>query len=53
MSAPEARFTGWFQKTLPPAWHFQRIETTTGRGVPDGHLCAGGREAWVEFKRRR
>lgn len=48
---PEATFTKWFSTHLPVNWHYQRIETTTGRGVPDAQICAGpGREFWVEFK---
>jgi hypothetical protein len=37
---PEALFSSWFQKHLPTNWHYQRIETTTGRGVPDAQVCA-------------
>lgn len=48
---PEALFSSWFHKTLPVGWDAQRIETTTGRGVPDLNVCAGPRqEFWIEFK---
>jgi hypothetical protein len=47
---PEARFTAWFAKYLPTGWHYQRIETTIGRGVPDANVCAAGQDFWVEFK---
>ena len=30
--------------------HFQRIETTTGAGVPDLEGCLDGREFWTELK---
>lgn len=39
LMTPEALFTNWFKRTLPPNWHSQRIETTTGRGVPDVNVC--------------
>lgn len=37
---PEAKFTSWFTRSLPHDWHSQRIETTTGRGVPDMNICS-------------
>ena len=47
-------FASWFAKNLPVTWDYQRIETTTGRGVPDAHICAGrGQEFWLEFKSDR
>jgi len=30
--------------------HMQRIETTTGPGVPDVNMCCNGVECWVELK---
>lgn len=32
------------------ACHVQRIETTTGPGVPDVNICRGGIECWLELK---
>ena len=53
MSSPEKLFNNWFLKSLPATWHSQRIETTTGRGVPDINIRAPEGEFWVEMKRRR
>lgn len=52
---PEALSSKWFLGGLPETWHAQRIETTTGRGVPDIELCVGpyGRTCWIEMKARR
>lgn len=51
---PEANFKKWFIENLPPGWHGQTIETTTGRGIPDVNLCgsANGKtvEFWLELK---
>ena len=33
-----------------PKGHVQRIETSTGSGVPDINICYLGMEAWVEAK---
>lgn len=30
--------------------HRQRIETTSGTGIPDLNMCCGGVELWVETK---
>lgn len=50
--AAEKTFTNWFTRTMPRTWHLQRIETTTGRGIPDMNVCAGPHcEFWIEFKR--
>lgn len=53
MATPEAMFSAWFVKNLPDAWDHQRIETTTGRGVPDLNVCTPKGECWIELKRRR
>lgn len=54
MIKPEANFKSWFISGLPPGWHGQTIETTTGRGVPDVNVCgsADGKtvEWWLELK---
>ena len=50
---PEALSSKWFMGGLPKTWHAQRIETSTGRGVPDIELCANGRTCWIEMKARR
>ena len=50
---PEATTAKWFMSGLPEHWHAQRIETTTGRGVPDIELCANGRCCWIELKALR
>lgn len=51
MATPESNFIKWFLDGIPGTWHAQRIETTTGRGVPDLNLCIGkGQECWIEFK---
>lgn len=50
---PEALSSKWFLGGLPEAWHAQRIETSTGRGVPDIELCAAGCTCWIEMKARR
>ena len=35
----------WF-----PRGHVQRIETTTGSGIPDINICLQSKEIWVEAK---
>lgn len=34
-----------------PTVHWQRIETSTGLGVPDMNGCVIGKEFWIEFKK--
>lgn len=47
----EAQFKAHLQKKLSgPLAHWQSIETTTGRGVPDVNLCYRGTELWMELK---
>lgn len=47
---PERALAKWLLDALPPNSHAQRIEVTTGRGVPDLNLCGNGREWWLELK---
>lgn len=49
----EATTARWFMGGLPEHWHAQRIETTTGRGVPDVEMCINAKSVWVELKARR
>lgn len=44
----EKQFSAWLMDKLKG--HAQRIETTTGNGVPDINLCHKGREFWIETK---
>lgn len=50
MDLAEKRFWTKLQGKMPRMAHAQRIETTTGTGVPDLNICAGGLETWVELK---
>lgn len=54
MAKLEATFKSWFIGGLPPGWHGQTIETTTGRGVPDVNVCGSENgqtvEWWLELK---
>ena len=45
---PEATFFDWLKRSFP--WQFQRIETTTGIGVPDLWVCHRGFQLWIELK---
>lgn len=45
---PEASFYEWIKSNLP--WFFQRIETTTGSGIPDIWAAHSGRGIWIETK---
>jgi hypothetical protein len=45
----EGLFYKWLKEEFKD-WHFQRIESTTGPGIPDVHLCANGVELWIELK---
>lgn len=54
--AKEKVFYEWLKKTFPH-WDFQRIETSTGSGVPDCHIVAVDpdskdppQEFWAELK---
>ena len=44
----EQDFSIWLRGKLPG--HIQRIETTTGNGVPDINWCNDGNEIWIETK---
>ena len=53
-STPEQKFYQRIVRAFP-TWDFQRIETTTGSGVPDIHVCAKTRSGvavtfWLETK---
>ena len=37
-------------KSALPTFHWQRIETITGSGVPDVNGCHNGVEVWLELK---
>lgn len=47
--AKESAFYNWL-KTQLWDWHLQRIETTTGSGVPDVIGCHERRAVWIELK---
>jgi hypothetical protein len=49
---PEATFYDWLRRNLKDRCHFQRIETTTGSGVPDVQLTTKqpGFVVWIELK---
>ena len=55
MNGPESTFYFWLTMQFPE-WHFQRIETSTGAGIPDCHVRAYdptthlGYSFWVELK---
>lgn len=48
----EAEFSAWLIQHWfsGPRIHAQRIETSTGSGVPDMTVCLDGAEIWVETK---
>jgi hypothetical protein len=47
----EKTFSKWLVTTLrKQGWHVQRIETSTGSGVPDINCCKNGEEIWIETK---
>ena len=46
----EKQFSTWLMKRLNERGHAQRIETTTGNGVPDINWAVGGKECWIETK---
>jgi hypothetical protein len=45
---PEAAFYDWIKSNIP--WFFQRIETTTGSGIPDIWSAHQGESLWIELK---
>lgn len=47
---PESKFNQWISHKLLFDAHVQRIETTTGSGVPDLNVCWYGIEFWAESK---
>jgi Holliday junction resolvase len=47
----EKTFSTWLVKHLRTnGWDVQRIETSTGNGVPDVNCCKNGEELWLELK---
>ena len=47
----EHKFYMWLKQGLKVfACDIQRIETSTGSGVPDLNVCYEGKEVWVELK---
>lgn len=47
----EIKFWRWLKNKLSKEpVDLQRIENTTGGGVPDVNACHHGREAWIELK---
>jgi hypothetical protein len=47
---PETKFNRWVADRLLYDAHIQRIETSTGSGIPDMNICWHGREFWAESK---
>lgn len=47
---PEQLANAWLKQKLPENYHVQRIETSTGSGVPDINMIVDGREVWMEVK---
>lgn len=45
----ERKFWMWLRQKTPMV-HWQRIETTTGPGVPDINGCYMGKDTWIELK---
>jgi hypothetical protein len=50
MAKPEARFYSFSVLPALRKCDLQRIEATTGRGIPDLNVCYQGKEFWVELK---
>jgi Holliday junction resolvase len=46
----EIKFWHWLKGKIGKEVDLQRIENTTGSGVPDVNACWKGREAWIELK---
>lgn len=50
---PEVTFSKWLKRNFPD-WDIQRIETTTGAGIPDAHIAIPDEpltiELWAELK---
>jgi hypothetical protein len=48
----EAKFSSWLMQhwLSGEGVHAQRIETTTGSGIPDINFCVQGFEGWLETK---
>lgn len=46
----EATFSQWLIRQMNPYFHCQRVEVTTGSGVPDINCCWHEGEFWIETK---
>jgi hypothetical protein len=53
MATPEQRLNQWIKSALPKTWQLTRIETTTGRGIPDLHIASPWGGFWIESKADR
>ena len=47
---PEQKFNRWLIDNVFFDMHYQRIESTSGSGIPDFNACWLGVEFWVESK---
>jgi hypothetical protein len=47
---PEQKFSRKLLGMMPEGAHCQRIETSTGSGVPDINVVHNGNEFWIETK---
>ncbi len=47
---PEQTLNKFIRTALEPTCAVQRIETSTGSGIPDLNVCWSGREFWIESK---
>lgn len=47
---PEAKFSRFIMQRVLAGTHAQRIETSTGSGIPDINVCYCGIELWIETK---
>jgi hypothetical protein len=47
---PEQKATAMLRAASPEGWFYQRIETNTGRGVPDLFLRTDKASLWIEMK---
>ena len=47
---PESNLWQRIKKQCPPKCHLTRIESSTGLGIPDVHLCWDGLPFWLELK---
>lgn len=47
---PETKFSRWLCNGPLKQAHVQRLEVTSGSGVPDINACFEGHEIWIETK---